>query len=129
MAMPARKTSAGTRITPPMPMHPIIRPNKHPSGAIHTTSANGTNIYPPWRRCIIVFPLCCSALVFVVLRIRVKTHYFHEPRCSQKSLAGQEKGEERIGNTVEPFDEPGDDFRCNPKDAGLLAAGVVARRS
>jgi hypothetical protein len=32
-----------------------------------------------------------------------------------KSLAGQEKGEERIGNTVEPFDEPGGDFRCNPK--------------
>jgi hypothetical protein len=32
-----------------------------------------------------------------------------------KSLAGQEKGEERIGNTVEPFDERGGDFRCNPK--------------
>jgi hypothetical protein len=30
-----------------------------------------------------------------------------------KSLAGQEKGEERIGNTVEPFDKPGGDFRCN----------------
>jgi hypothetical protein len=35
-----------------------------------------------------------------------------------KSLAGQEKGEERIGNTAEPFDEPGDDFRCNPKGRG-----------
>jgi hypothetical protein len=35
-----------------------------------------------------------------------------------KSLAGQEKGEERIGNTVEPFDEPGGDFRCNPKGRG-----------
>jgi hypothetical protein len=35
-----------------------------------------------------------------------------------KSLAGQEKGEERIGNTVEPFDKPGDDFRCNPKGRG-----------
>jgi hypothetical protein len=33
-----------------------------------------------------------------------------------KSLAGQ--GEERIGNTVEPFDEPGGDFRCNPKGRG-----------
>jgi hypothetical protein len=30
-----------------------------------------------------------------------------------KSLAGQEKSEERIGHTVELFDEPGGDFRCN----------------
>jgi hypothetical protein len=35
-----------------------------------------------------------------------------------KSLAGQEKGEECIGNTVKPFDEPGGDFRCNPKGRG-----------
>jgi hypothetical protein len=35
-----------------------------------------------------------------------------------KSRAGQEKGEERIGNTVEPFDEPGGDFRRNPKGRG-----------
>jgi len=35
-----------------------------------------------------------------------------------KSLAGQEKGEVRIGPTVEPFDEPGGDFRCNPKGRG-----------
>jgi hypothetical protein len=35
-----------------------------------------------------------------------------------KSLAGQEKGEDRIGNTVEPFDEPHDDFRRNPKGHG-----------
>jgi hypothetical protein len=35
-----------------------------------------------------------------------------------KSLAGQEKGEERIGNTVEPLDKPGGDFRCNPKGRG-----------
>jgi hypothetical protein len=35
-----------------------------------------------------------------------------------KSLAGQEMGEERIDNTVEPFDEPGGDFRCNPKGRG-----------
>jgi hypothetical protein len=35
-----------------------------------------------------------------------------------KSRSGQEKGEERIGNTVEPFDEPGSDFRCNPKGRG-----------
>jgi hypothetical protein len=27
-----------------------------------------------------------------------------------KSLAGQKKGEERIGHTVEPFDEPGGDY-------------------
>ncbi|MGA8698583.1 MAG: hypothetical protein WB689_33065 [Xanthobacteraceae bacterium] len=71
MATPARKTSAGTRITPPMPMHPIIRPDKVPSSAIHITSDNGTNIYPPWRRCIIVFPFCSPALAFVVLRIKV----------------------------------------------------------
>jgi hypothetical protein len=35
-----------------------------------------------------------------------------------KSRFGQEKGEERIGNTVEPFDEPGRDFRRNPKGRG-----------
>lgn len=54
-----------------MPMHPIIRPDKVPSSAIHITSDNGTNIYPPWRRCIIVFPFCSPALAFVVLRIKV----------------------------------------------------------
>jgi hypothetical protein len=32
-----------------------------------------------------------------------------------KSLAGQEKSEERIDHTVERFDEPGGDFRCNLK--------------
>jgi hypothetical protein len=37
-----------------------------------------------------------------------------------KSRAGQEKGEERIGNTVKPFDEPGRDFRRNPKGHGLF---------
>jgi len=35
-----------------------------------------------------------------------------------KSLAGQEKGEVRIANTVEPFDEAGGDFRCNLKGRG-----------
>jgi hypothetical protein len=35
-----------------------------------------------------------------------------------KSLAGQKKGEERIGHTVEPFDKPGGDFRCNPVGRG-----------
>jgi hypothetical protein len=35
-----------------------------------------------------------------------------------KSRSGQEKGEERIGNTVEPFDEPGRDFHRNPKGRG-----------
>ena len=35
-----------------------------------------------------------------------------------KSLAGQKKGEERIGNTVERFDEPGGDFCCNLKGRG-----------
>jgi hypothetical protein len=35
-----------------------------------------------------------------------------------KSFAGQEKGEERIGNTVERFDEPGepgDDLSPQPE--------------
>jgi len=32
-----------------------------------------------------------------------------------KSVAGQEKSEERIGHTVELFDEPGGDFRHNLK--------------
>jgi hypothetical protein len=35
-----------------------------------------------------------------------------------KSLAGQEKSEERIGHTVELFDEPGGDFRRNLKGRG-----------
>jgi hypothetical protein len=34
-------------------------------------------------------------------------------RLQPKSLAGQEKSEERISHTVELFDEPGGDFRCN----------------
>jgi hypothetical protein len=38
-----------------------------------------------------------------------------------KSLAGQEKGEERIGNTVELFDKPGGDFRRNLKGRGPFA--------
>jgi hypothetical protein len=63
MAKPARKTSAGTKMTPPTPMHPIIRPDKIPSSAIHTTSDNGTNIYPLWRRCIIVFQTLALLLV------------------------------------------------------------------
>jgi len=43
---------------------------------------------------------------------------FPRAALQPKSLAGQEKGEERIGNTVEPFDEPGGDFHCNPKGRG-----------
>jgi hypothetical protein len=43
---------------------------------------------------------------------------FPRAALQPKSQAGQEKGEERIGNTVEPFDEPGGDFRCNPKGRG-----------
>jgi hypothetical protein len=39
-------------------------------------------------------------------------------RVPAKSLAGQKKGEELIGHTVELFDEPGGDFRCNPKGRG-----------
>jgi hypothetical protein len=46
---------------------------------------------------------------------RVKPLYFRGPRCGQTR---QEKGEERIGHTVEPFREPGGDFRCNPKERG-----------
>ncbi|HEY4738395.1 MAG TPA: hypothetical protein VIH63_13480 [Xanthobacteraceae bacterium] len=40
--------------------------------------------------------------VLLLSWLRVETHYFREPRRSQ-SLARQEKGEERIGNTVELF--------------------------
>jgi hypothetical protein len=35
-----------------------------------------------------------------------------------KSLAGQEKSEERINHTVELFDEPGGDFRRDLKGRG-----------
>jgi hypothetical protein len=35
-----------------------------------------------------------------------------------KSLAGQEKSEERIKHTVELFDEPSGDFRHNLKGRG-----------
>jgi hypothetical protein len=51
-----------------------------------------------------------------MMQSRVKTHYlFPQAALQPKSLAGQEKGEERIGNTVEPFDERGGNFRSNPK--------------
>jgi hypothetical protein len=36
-------------------------------------------------------------------------------RVAAKIATGQEKGERRIGNTVEPFDKPDRDFRRNPK--------------
>jgi hypothetical protein len=42
-------------------------------------------------------------------------------RAAAKIARGREKGEERIGNTVEPFDEPGGDFRRNPKGRGPFA--------
>jgi hypothetical protein len=43
---------------------------------------------------------------------------FTRAALQPKSRAAQEEGEERIGDTVEPFDEPGGDFRCNPKGRG-----------
>src|SRR5262249_23166713 len=77
---------------------------------------------------------CTSTLCFSTLdsmmQSRVKTHYlFPQAALQPKSLAGQEKGEERIGNTVEPFDEPGGNFRATRRDASLSVPGVVARRS
>jgi hypothetical protein len=53
----------------------------------------------------------------ILPQARVKTHYLREP-LQPKSLAGQEKSEERIGHTVELFDEPGGDFRCNLEGRG-----------
>src|SRR6266702_2706761 len=44
MAMPARNTSAGTKITPPMPMHPIISPDTVPRSAIKTSSDIATRL-------------------------------------------------------------------------------------
>jgi hypothetical protein len=43
---------------------------------------------------------------------------FTRAALQPKSLAGQEKSEERIGHTVELFDEPGGDFRCNLEGRG-----------
>jgi hypothetical protein len=40
--------------------------------------------------------------------------------------AGQEKGEQRVGHTVDPFDEPGGDFGCNPKGRGPFGLSVAA---
>jgi hypothetical protein len=40
---------------------------------------------------------------------------FPRAALQPKSPAGQEKGEEVSGNTVEPFGEPSGDFRCNSK--------------
>jgi hypothetical protein len=40
---------------------------------------------------------------------------FPRAALQPKSLAGQEKGEERIGHTVEPFDKPGGDFSLQPE--------------
>ena len=45
---------------------------------------------------------------------------FPRAALQPKSLAGREKGEERIGDTVEPFDELGGDFRCNPQGRWLF---------
>jgi hypothetical protein len=43
---------------------------------------------------------------------------FPRAALQPKSLVGQEKSEERINHTVELFDEPGGDFRCNLKGRG-----------
>jgi hypothetical protein len=51
-------------------------------------------------------------------RAQGQNSLFPRAALQPKSRFGQEKGEERIGNTVEPFDEPGRDFRCNPKGRG-----------
>jgi hypothetical protein len=40
-----------------------------------------------------------------------------------KSLVGQEKSEERIDHTVDLFDEPGGDFRCNLEGRGRWRRG------
>jgi len=43
-------------------------------------------------------------------------------------MAGrQEKGDERIGNTVEPFDEPAGHFRRNPQGRGAFGRPVRRR--
>jgi hypothetical protein len=47
-----------------------------------------------------------------------QTSLFPRSALQPKLLAGQEKGEERISHTVEPFDEPGGDFCRNPKGRG-----------
>jgi hypothetical protein len=49
---------------------------------------------------------------------RVKTHYFREPRCSQNRSPGRRRAKSVSGDTVEPFNEAGGDFRCNPKGRG-----------
>jgi len=54
----------------------------------------------------------------MIVMVQGQNSLFPRAALQPKSLAGQEKGEERIGHTVEPFDEPGGDFRCNPKGRG-----------
>jgi hypothetical protein len=64
--------------------------------------------------------LCQSSVSLAVTQwaSQGQSSLFSRAALQPKSLAGQEKGEERIGHTVEPFDEAGGDFRCNPKGRG-----------
>src|SRR5215813_12966826 len=61
----------------------------------------------------------------VATRTEGRNLLFPRAALQPKSQAGQEKGEERIGNTVEPFDEPGGNFRATRRDASLSVPGVV----
>jgi hypothetical protein len=51
-------------------------------------------------------------------RIEGQNSLFTRAALRPKSLAGQEKSEERIKHTVELFDEPDSDFRRNLKGRG-----------
>jgi hypothetical protein len=47
MGMPARNTSAGTRMTPPIPMHPIIKPDVIPRSMIQSSSDIANDVTRP----------------------------------------------------------------------------------
>jgi len=61
---------------------------------------------------------CQARLAVIAYAGEGQNSLFPRAALQPKSLAGQEKGEERIDHTVEPFDEPGGDFRCNPEGRG-----------
>ncbi len=64
----ARNTNAGTRMTPPMPMHPIIRPDVIPSKHNPYQFRNSHRVTPPLPKNLILMLLCTTIFLHRIKR-------------------------------------------------------------
>ena len=54
MGTPARNTSAGTKMTPPIPIQPIIKPDVIPRSTIQSSSGIATDVTQPCAKAQVV---------------------------------------------------------------------------